>query len=38
MEYRNELICRAFGDNEKDRAEEEIENFYFHTPQGKFQV
>lgn len=34
MEYRNELVCKAFGDNEKDTAEEEIENFFFNMPQG----
>ena len=35
MEYRNELICRAFGDKEKDLAEQEIQNFFFSTPEGK---
>ena len=35
MEYRNALICRAFGDNRKELAEEEIQNFYFDIPSGK---
>ena len=36
MEYRNELICKAFGENDKTMAENEIQNFYFDIPQGEF--
>ena len=35
MEYRNQLICKAFGDNDSAMAIEEIENFYFEMPRGK---
>ena len=35
MEYRNQLICKAFGDNENELAMGEIENFYSEMPRGK---
>ena len=38
MEYRNELICKAFGDNEREMAENEIGNFFFDIPRGNNNV
>ena len=38
MEYRNDIICRAFSSGDYDQANLEIENFFPHLPRGNMKT